>query len=263
MHREPLLHFAVLGLGLFLLWGLLRGGEDELVVSAATVERLRSDAARQLGREPTEPELQASIDAHVADELLYREGLALGLDAADPVVRRRVVQKMRFLHEDLRPVPEPTDDELTAFGRERFPVPARVAFEHVFLRRDGREPVELDALAERRMARLSDGQDPAGLGEPFVLGRAFSGRALPVIVRDFGAAFATTVSTAGIGAWVRADSPYGAHVVRVSERHAPRDPTDQELRLNAIDDWKREVRQRNAEAALDELKQRTPVRVER
>ena len=263
MHREPLLHFVVLGLGLFLLWGWVRGGDAELVVTAATVERLRSDEARRLGHEPSEAELEAGLDAHVADELLYREGLALGLDRADPVVRRRVVQKMRFLHEDLRPVPEPTAQDLVDFAAERYTVPAQVSFEHVFLRRDGRSPDVLGALVERTMARLSAGDDPSGIGQPFVLGRSFSRRAAPVIERDFGAAFAQALASAETGRWFRADSVYGAHVVRVEERSPPRPPTEEELRLGAADDWKRDVRERNAAAALQELRARTPVRIER
>lgn len=263
MHREPLLHFLLLGLGLFLLWGAVRGGEDELIVTAATVERLRTDEARRLGHEPSDAELQASIDAHVADQLLYREGIALGLDRADPVVRRRVIQKTRFLHEDLRIVPEPTAEELADFATGRYALPPQLAFEHVFLRRDGRGPQELEALAERTTARLLQGEDPTTLGEPFVLGRRFSGRALPVIERDFGPGFAQDLLAAELGAWIRADSPFGAHLVRVQERTSARSPTDEELRLRAVDDWKRAARERNAAAALQELRERTPVRVER
>ena len=35
-------------------------------------------------------------------EILFREGLALGLDRDDEIVRRRVVQKIEFLNEDTR-----------------------------------------------------------------------------------------------------------------------------------------------------------------
>ena len=44
-----------------------------------------------------EEELRAAVDAYVRDEMLYREGLALGLDRDDPVVRNRIRQKADLL----------------------------------------------------------------------------------------------------------------------------------------------------------------------
>ncbi len=262
MLREPLLHFAVLGLALFALWGAVGGGDDPLIVSAATVQRLRTDAERRLGHPPDDAELQAVIDAHVDDELLYREGLALGLDRADPVVRRRVVQKMRFLHEDLRPIPEPTAADLAALALDAA-VPAQVAFEHVQLRVDGRDAAAVDAEVADVLAQLAAGADPASLGEPSVLGRSFTARALPVIERDFGSGFAAALADAPVGRWVRADSPYGAHVVRVIGREEGRPARPDEVQAGAVDAWKRARRRQNAIDALAALRARADVRVER
>ncbi len=263
MLKEPLLHFALLGLGLFLLWGVLRADDRVLVVPAATVERLRADAARRLGHDPERAELDAAVDQHIADELLYREGLALGLDRADPVVRQRVIQKMRFLHEDLRAVPEPGEEELAAFAGERLNVPAQVAFEHVHYRGDGRSAAELDALVEAARGRLAAGEDPASVGEAFALGRAFTGRALPIVERDLGPDFAQAAADAPLGVWTRADTPYGAHLLRVTERSEPRSASPDELRAGATEEWKRQRRQEHADQALQELRDAATIRIER
>jgi hypothetical protein len=257
MFREPLLHFAVLGLGLFLLWGLVGPPDAGLVVTLGTVDRLKADEERRLGRAPTDAEFDAVLQSWIDDELLYREGLALGLDTADPVVRRRVVQKMRFLYEDLRPIAEPTDEQLATFAGAHS-VPGQVGFEHVFLRRD---LPDLDAVVQRLQGRLEGGGDPAKEGEPFALGRSFTARALPVIERDFGSDFAQALRSAALHTWFRADSPFGAHLVRVTDSIPPRAPTADELRGLALDDWRRQQRRKNAEQALRDLREQRPVQV--
>ena len=102
--KRRLLHFLLIGVLLFAAlrgWrGVEEGGRPErprLFVSAVQVEGIRSDAVAQLGRPPSQTELEAFIAAAVEDEMLYREARALGLDGHDAVVRRRLVQNMRFL----------------------------------------------------------------------------------------------------------------------------------------------------------------------
>src|SRR6476660_6416007 len=98
--REPLLHFLLLGALLFALYGWIHraaGSPGEIVVSRGQVDTLRVQFTRTWQREPTPVELQGLIDSWVRDEVLYREGRALGLDGDDPVIRRRVAQKVEFL----------------------------------------------------------------------------------------------------------------------------------------------------------------------
>ncbi len=254
MLREPLLHFVVLGLGLFLLWGLVGEDAGTLVVTEATVARLKADEARRRGREPTDQELDAVLRRWVDDELLYREGLELGLDRADPVVRRRVVQKMRFLHEDLRTPGTPDAAALAQIG-EGLGVPPRASFEHVYLRDES----ELAAA----QAALEGGADPATIGAPFALGRTFEDRALSIVSRDFGADFATVVETSPPDAWSAALSPFGAHLVRVTNRTESKPLTGDAARARALEIWTAEQRARGGEDALEELRSRTPVVIER
>ncbi|PRQ03739.1 hypothetical protein ENSA5_12890 [Enhygromyxa salina] len=101
-YREPLIQFAAIGLAL--LGGARLVGLAEpratIVVSDDTLARLEADLTRSLGRAPTEAELDASLRAWADDEMLYREARARGLDRSDPIIRRRLTQKMQFLLED-------------------------------------------------------------------------------------------------------------------------------------------------------------------
>ncbi len=60
-----------------------------------------------MGRPPTGRELRRLIDEAVRDEILYREALRLSLDRDDPIVRRRLAQKMTFMLEDNTEVQAP------------------------------------------------------------------------------------------------------------------------------------------------------------
>jgi hypothetical protein len=58
---------------------------------------IRAEGLALFGRAPEGAELDALIEARVADEILYREALARGLDREDESVRRRLVRNLAFL----------------------------------------------------------------------------------------------------------------------------------------------------------------------
>src|SRR5262249_37157773 len=102
--REPLCHFVLLGAALFAVYGLVATpavDNAEIVVTSDRIASLTAQfSAARGGRPPTDVELRGMIDAYVRDEMLYREGLALGLDRDDPVVRNRIRQKVDVLSSD-------------------------------------------------------------------------------------------------------------------------------------------------------------------
>ena len=162
--REPLLHFGVLGAGLFLLFGLI--GEpadqrsDSIVITEAKIENLAELFERTWRRPPTPAELDGLIEDHIKEEIFYREALALGLDRDDTVIRRQLRLKMQFISEDFAPQTEPTEDELRAFLAEhadRFRSPSRISFTQVYLSPD-RRGEDAWSDAERLLVALSGGK---------------------------------------------------------------------------------------------------------
>jgi len=55
----------------------------------------------QWQRPPMPEEMRNLVEDKVSEEILYHEGLALGLDRGDTIVKRRLAQKMEFLAEDV------------------------------------------------------------------------------------------------------------------------------------------------------------------
>ena len=117
--REPLLHFFVLGGLLFAAYAWIGGGRAPnatIVVDQARVAALSAQFERVWQRAPSTTEMQGLVDAWVREEILYREGLAAGMERDDQIVRRRVVQKVQFLAETTA-ARVPTEAELEAWWR--------------------------------------------------------------------------------------------------------------------------------------------------
>lgn len=231
--REPLLHFVVLGALLFVAYGWIHrgtGSAGEIVVARAQVDSLRQQFTRSWQREPTPAELQGLIDGWVRDEALYREGRALGFDVDDPVIRRRVAQKVEFLADELTPT-TPTDAELQAWLEQHaddYRVDARYSFEQVYFdpsRRRERLDADLES-AERALARGNPVK-----GDGTMLPSVMTDAPAYEVVRTFGSEFAAALAELRVGQWSNpVGSGYGVHLVRPTSRTEGRAATLDEVR---------------------------------
>jgi peptidyl-prolyl cis-trans isomerase C len=103
------------------------------------------------------------IEEKVHDEVLYREAIAAGLDQGDAIVKRRMVQKMEFLAEDVAAAHEPATEELKAWFAEnpaRFAVPARITFRHLYFNVDRHGEHTKDDAERARQDERHAGERP-------------------------------------------------------------------------------------------------------
>jgi hypothetical protein len=236
LYREPLLHFLLLGLLLFVLYGLVNDqsapADDEIVVDQARIAGLVSNFEKTWRRSPTEDELQKLIDAWVREEILYREGILVGFDRNDPVIRRRVAQKMSFIADGM--VPEkPTEAELESWLRDNladYQVPATYSLQQVFIDPE-RHREDLDDLLGNTLAALQGGADPQSLGDSTLLLSSVEAASSHDIARIFGSLFVEGLSQAVMGEWSGpVESGYGLHYVKVSAHTPARSPQLDEVR---------------------------------
>ena len=265
---SPLLVFLLLGTGAFALDRWLANGDDERRVIRVTedqVAAIRERWVAQWGRAPTGPELAGLIDDTVKEEILYREAQRLGLDRDDPIVRRRLAQKLTFMLEDNTEVPAPAVSEVAAHYAAhagRYRVPHRTTFRHVFLNDDRRTDPAADASLLLDAARAGDERSWRQLGDPFTLLREYADRTDQEIAELFGGDFAAALSALAVGGWhgpVR--SAHGTHVVRVLGRTEPRTPPLDEVRDRVVRDLVETRRRDQNEAALQALRGRYEVRL--
>ena len=269
--REPLLHFLVLGAGLFVLYGVVEKLADErsdrIVVTEAKIGNLAEVFERTWRRPPTPSELDGLIEDHIKEEIFYREALALGLERDDTVIRRQLRLKMQFISDDVATRTEPTEAELRAFLAEhadRFRSPSRISFTQVYLSPDRRgEDVWSDA--ERLLVALNTGQsDPAESGDPFLLEQDYRDLGAPDVERLLGQAFAAGVVELPVGRWAGpVESGYGLHLVFVHERTPARLPDLAEVRDAVTREWRAARREEANRAFYEALRARYEVTVER
>jgi hypothetical protein len=270
--REPLVHFLGIGALVFVLYGLVSGrspptASDRIEVTRGQIQRLEDAWAQQWRRPPTPAELQRLIDDHIRQEVLYREALALGLDADDMIIRRRLAQKMEFLAEDLVTQLEPSDEVLQAYFRvntELFRVPARTSFTHIYFSIDSRgsnatEDAELallelhDSSAERAPER----------GDRFMLEYDYASLSEEQVARLFGTGFAEKLFELPPGQWAGpVESGYGIHVVRVSDRLESRLPPFEDVRDRVRIEYFNDLRQQTNEEVYELLRDRYEILVE-
>ncbi|NOQ92978.1 MAG: peptidyl-prolyl cis-trans isomerase, partial [Flavobacteriaceae bacterium] len=117
--KEPLFHFIIGGIILLFIFELF-GNEDTannktIQITKGQIDLMHTHWQRQLGRLPTETELQGLIDDHIREEILMQEALAMGLDKDDIIIRRRLAQKMEFVAGDMLTVKEPTSNEIKTY----------------------------------------------------------------------------------------------------------------------------------------------------
>ena len=167
--REPLVHFlggALLVFAFFWASGSNRDPADYAIhIDETDIERLKTGWVQNFRRTPTQAELDALIDQEIAEEIYYREALRLGLDKNDPVLRRRLFTKMRFI-ESGETADSGADDTILQQWMddhpEKYALPPLYDFEQIYLG-------QIDSSeARQRIDQLKAGANPDSFAQtPF------------------------------------------------------------------------------------------------
>jgi len=266
--REPLFHFLLIGIALFVVHDQVAApnrASKSIVVSEALVDQLAREYEARWTRKASDRELDALVEAHVRDEILYREGMALGLDRDDELIRRRVRQKFEVIAEEESARSMPSDADLEAYltaNAGRFIAPAKVSFEQIFFDAHG-TPADLERAIDEARRALARGADPARLGQASMLPGRVEATAQPLVARDFGAEFARQLEAAPLGQWsgpIR--SAFGAHLVRVTAREPAARPELDAVRQAVARDWEGERRESARDENYRKLRARYTVVIE-
>jgi hypothetical protein len=265
--REPLLHFAVLGAALFAAYALVRpasSGSSEIVVTQGQVASLVAQFQGTWQRAPSDDERRGLIDTYVREEVLYREGLALGLDRDDPVIRSRIKQKAEIIGEDALAV-EPTDADLAGFlsaNRAQFEIPADTTFEQIYFD-PAKRGASLDGDVAKALAALRQGRSATDLGDRTMLAARLEHAMPPDVTAMFGPDFAKAIAAVPVGGWqgpVR--STYGVHLVRIVQRGTAQTPSLADAREVVTREWSRARAVEMREKFYQSLRRRYTVTIE-
>ena len=269
LYKEPLLHFLIIGALIFIIFSSVNKDEiivsdNKIVVTAAEIERLSDNWSKKWKRLPTEAELQGLVDSYIREEVYYREALALGLDQYDTILRRRLMQKMEFLSNDLAELNQPDDTELNKFfldHQDKYELPARVTFTHIYFSLDkrGAKAVEdaKSVLSGLNALRAPDRGDNFMLQYDFVQESPFE------VERLFGNVFAEKLFQSEINTWQGPiESGYGIHLVRINEKIDARMPELASVIEKVRTDWMFEQKQKMNREIYERFKERYEIVVE-
>ncbi|MGB7553839.1 MAG: peptidylprolyl isomerase [Candidatus Korobacteraceae bacterium] len=265
--REPLLHFLVLGVALFGIYGYMqrgRGGVEssrQITLSLDELRQMDVYFESQWHRQPTPAEFQAMVEDKVREEVLYREALAMGLDKDDTIVKRRMAQKMQFLAEDVAAAHEPSTAELNAWfekNSNRFALPSRYSFRHLYFSPDKRGKDAHDDAANA-LAKIAgqpeDSKLAASLGDQFMFQDYYGDRASEAIAKEFGPQFAVALEKLKPGSWQGPiESGYGWHLVYLDTVIPGRVPAFEEMEPDIKTAWLAEQKQQAWQKAYAEMR---------
>jgi hypothetical protein len=271
--KEPLFHFLLLGVVIFVVYFILNPAEDnagnQIKVTQNDVDRFVQIFQKQWQRKPNKQELEGLVRVHLKEEILYREALALGLEKDDTIIRRRLAQKMEFLITDVT-VPEEVDDkDLLAFYEKnsaRYTRAAKLSFRHIYFNPD----IRGERLMDEANATLHTLQStnagmnvPNTYGDRYMLPLLYELTSEQEVARAFGRDFTEQLLQTESGRWqgpIR--SGYGVHLVYIQQRDAASIYPFNEVRDRVKNDYLFELRQQRNEDVLEKLKSRYEITIE-
>ncbi|MBS0250220.1 MAG: peptidyl-prolyl cis-trans isomerase [Proteobacteria bacterium] len=257
--KSPLVHFFVIGGGIFALYAVLNGGSpasppNTISLSRQEATRLSREFKAAQRRPATASELTALMRNWAKEEASVRDALALGLDQGDPVIRQRLSLKMQLLAESDAASLVPDDATLASYlaeHRDRFERPLRIAFTQILLAPE----MATNVVATR--AAVEAGADPVNFSQTSLLPPSVLPTPAPAIDGIFGPGFAAALEGLPTGRWAGPiKSRFGLHLVRVTERSPAALPSLQDIRERVESEWRADQARQMREAYGEELLRR-------
>lgn len=275
--REPLVQFLFGGILLFVISGLINdndaGDAYSITVDDKALEQYYQfrekafdDARAKASLTAMSAEERAELESdYIRDEILYREALALGMDANDDVIRARLIQKMDYIILGIEGGESAVSEaELQAYfdkHAEDYKLSPSISFTHVFFKNKDRGQDAANALAEATLIELRAKQisfeGAAQYGERFYFYRNYIGRTSEFITSHFGSDMMKTLfdDTTTLDNWQGPyATEYGTHLVLIRERKAARLPALNEVGPAVLADFRRQRREQVKANAVEKLK---------
>jgi len=255
--KDPVVSFVIAGILIFGLSEVFSSSEISNVIKIqdSDLQRLSGNWRMQRSREPSQEEVTDLVEQYVKDEIYFRESQRLGLHVNDSIVRRRLVQKLTFLTEDIATIQPLGEAELREYFEaniDNYRIPKRLSFSHRFFSTESRSDAEADA----RSALRSESK-----GDPFMLQSNYSGRS-PTQIRGFlGDEFTDALIKLepGITSQGPIKSAYGWHTIKLNKVEDSYIPNFEAIRKRVASDAALAVRSNANEMYYGELKERYQV----
>ncbi|QBY05500.1 peptidyl-prolyl cis-trans isomerase [Thalassotalea sp. HSM 43] len=270
--RQPLVHFLFLGAVIYWLFEDISAQQQDTIVidkqGLLTFMQYRYQAFEPGQAEQNLSKLSATqkqqlIDEYTQQEALYRQALKMNLDKNDYIIKKRLIQKMEFIAEDISASSPPEPQSLQAYfieHQDEYRQPEFITFSHqYFSDKNTRSSLSADARAQQAMAMLNAKVNGHKAIEQdlFMYNRHYAERPKSLIMNHFGPLFTEQIFAQTIVDDANWQGPYqsahGWHIVKVFKRQAARSPEFNEVKAQVTEDFIRQQKNKDKRAAINDI----------
>ncbi|WP_444898474.1 peptidyl-prolyl cis-trans isomerase [Microbulbifer sp. VAAC004] len=274
LRKEPLLHFFIIALILFIAAEFLNKdnrfnqeytlliNEDKIIEHLQFQKKTFNQTfARRYWQSLTQTEKFNLIDDYIREEILYREAINLGLQEHDQIIRRRLIQKLDYVTGGFSSKISITDEDLKNYfqlNQEKYRIEASITFTHVFFDARHYSKENLEETAKQTLDQLLKQSIPfeksSLYGDRFLFHRNYVERTSQLVASHLGNTLAQNVFRLPLNTWSGPlESPYGLHLILVSDHKKSRLPSLSEAYPLILEDYRREKLEVNKKMKFKEL----------
>ncbi|NEN24231.1 peptidyl-prolyl cis-trans isomerase [Cryomorpha ignava] len=268
--REPLFHFLLFGILIFILYAFVNqgeAGENDIVIDDGRMEHIIALHQLEYKKPPSEDELLALIESNIRQEIFYREALRLHLDENDDVVKGRLAQKMEFLNNDLTAIDsEPDTEELAAFysqNKEKYKTKPTYTFYQIGFSKNNETNAREAAINVLKEANNIPVENMRDKGGNLPLSFSYSGMTAEALGYELGTDMAEKLDKAPLKQWFGPiETKYGEHLFFLVDRLEPTFPELESIEKKVANDFAAEKEKEVQNAMYQELKSQYKIQVE-
>lgn len=267
--KEPFLHFVLIGIALFMLYGIVNknsNSKNTIVINDFDVSNLISTWEMQWKRPPTEKELQSLINLNVKQEIFYQEALKMNLDHNDEIIKRRLAQKMKFLSNDIAAMVEPSEKDLKNYfqeHRDRYLLPYSYSLYQITFSPDKRKDNYKDAAETLKQFPNTTFEEMQNWGDKLPFNYYLENINANELALQLGSKFSEALEQQKSNKWIGPiPSGFGYHLVYITKKTNPQIPEFETVKKSVLRDFEYNKQQEINDQIFRELKKRYKIEID-
>jgi hypothetical protein len=247
---EPLIHFLILGVLLFGADALITKLKDSrrvIEVPGAVKSEAHDLFVAGMHREPSEKDMKQILERWVDNEVLYREGIALGLDKGDQNIRERIIFKALSVTQAGINLPASSPEQLESWYQaraDRYALDDRFNFFEAVVA----GPSSAEQL--KQFAAVLNGKGSSDVESSL---RIFKDRPRKSIIEAYGDKFTADLAALQPGMWTVLISKSGPHLVQLGQIYKGEAVNYSDISERVLADWQQETMAQLTSQAIREL----------
>jgi len=247
--QEPLTHFLLLGLILFIYFDIISTdvqtqNKTVITLSSSEIIKLKTEYKHRYHKEIDKTQLQELIEQKFYEKLLIDEALSLNLVMQDDIIIKHLLKQMQFIMVNSKEFVEPTEEELLAYYKSNIQDYShinRLSFSHIyFSKRDDKRIEELLTLLN---ITDKNGSVASSFGDKFQGVTDIKDSSYEEIKKEYGNYFTSKLFISKSSVWSqKIFSKYGTHLVYITDKNITTPYSFDDVQDRVYEDYLREQR---------------------